>query len=936
MLEPLFVVHERRLLFDLVRRRRSPVRLPNAKEQVLALAPRRRRGDLDHVPQDRRPQRHGHHQHAVDPGRPRGLGPPAPILSLLVPEGPDVLAHEVLVGAGRRRQRLPRQMLLEGLAPRPRGFFPALFSTLLARVALPHKAVGDEPAPPARSLSRRAERVHQQIVGKLRQESRAGEVGARPRPQAPVRSFLLDPAPSPPPERVPSKVEPVQGRVQQGREPRRGDLRPKEARDHHEGLEGERQQKEPVEGEELEERGDLETLAGAPEEARRGERGDRDGDASTDGDALDQKRCEPVGRVGAARRARRLARARGDVPHQRRGDLLDPGHEEILEHEELEVAVVRVGGRPLAAGRSAADGRRRARRARDGALLLFISFLDVVQEPKDADAEERHADLLDQRAERALLHRPRLAREERGAFHERRRLGGVLRRDAAAVHGHRLREREELAPPDARRHAYLDAVRAGHDRARRARRHDPGDRLLRPVLRGVDGRGRPLDQAEAAGARAAAEATPDVAAAAIVEAAAEAAAEAGRHLLQSLPRERRGDGQLCQKRGDGPLLPERRDAGRELIQARRDVASEKRCDAGRELLQARHDVAPEPGAPLAELLVARARLARLTEQQPTELQAREKQRDRARDQLEDPAAAADEDAPAGNGPVLCLRDDPVPAPLQPRVAAARRLRDAAREDDAKDPDADEGHEGQALAPRDPDGAEEVDAGRRGEAADVRDLVAAAPRGPRLHRPPEPRERRGVVAQLRAGLAADVAAAAVELARRGPRARVRRRGRRRGVEPGEFARRARRGPEVLPRVVPLGPPAGVVVGLVQPRLVPALPRAELRVEEVAVLGDHAAGLDALALAPAPVPRRGRPRLCMTEVGAPPVARAGDLVAERRPEPRDEVPPAPRVLADVVERAGRRVAPQVVAGVGLSPKVAGAGADEFPVGGEDARR
>ena len=79
----------------------------------------------------------------------------------------------------------------------------------------------------------------------------------------------------------------------------------------------------------------------------------------------------------------------------------------------------------------------------------------------------------------------------------------------AAVHGHRLREREELAPPDARRHAYLDAVRAGHDRARRARRHDPGDRLLRPVLRGVDGRGRPLDQAEAAGARAAAEATPD-------------------------------------------------------------------------------------------------------------------------------------------------------------------------------------------------------------------------------------------------------------------------------------------------------------------------------------------------------------------------------------------------------------------------------------------
>ena len=253
-------------------------------------------------------------------------------------------------------------MLLEGLAPRPRRFFPALFSTLLARVALPHKTVVDEPAPPARSLSRRAERVHQQIVGKLWQESRADEVVARPIRQGPVRSEPAAAVTVPGPERVPCEVAPVQGRVQQGREPRGGDLRSKEARDHHEGLEGERQQEEPVEGKELEERGDLETLAGAPEEARRGARGDRDGDAAADGDALDQKGCEPVGRVGAARRARRLARALRNVPHQRRGDDLDPRHEEQLEHDELEVAVVRVEGRPLAAASPADDGRWRARR----------------------------------------------------------------------------------------------------------------------------------------------------------------------------------------------------------------------------------------------------------------------------------------------------------------------------------------------------------------------------------------------------------------------------------------------------------------------------------------------------------------------------------------------------------------------------------------------
>ena len=240
--------------------------------------------------------------------------------------------------------------------------------------------------------------------------------------------------------------------------------------------------------------------------------------------------------------------------------------------------------------------------------------------------------MLGQRGGRALFYNPRLAREERGAFRERRRLGGVFRRGAVVARGRRLREREELAPLDALRHLDLDAVGAGHDRARRSRRHDPGDRLLRPVLRGVDGRGRPLDQ----------ESTPKVAAAATVE----AAAEAGRpllqalpRLLQALPRERRGDGQLCQKRGDGPLLPKRRDAGRELFQkrddgllflkrldARRDVASEKRRDAGRELLHPRRDVASEPGAPLAELLVARARLVAEHDQQPAEEQEEKERR----------------------------------------------------------------------------------------------------------------------------------------------------------------------------------------------------------------------------------------------------------------------------------------------------------------------
>ena len=227
--------------------------------------------------------------------------------------------------------------------------------------------------------------------------------------------------------------------------------------------------------------------------------------------------------------------------------------------------------------------------------------------------------MLGQGARRALFYNPRLAHEERGAFRERRRLGGVFRRGAVVARGRRLREREELAPLDALRHLDLDAVGAGHDRARRARRHDPGDRLLRPVLRGVDGRGRPLDQ----------ESPPKFAAAATA-ATVEAAAEAGRPLLRALVRERRGD---------GPLLPKRRDAGRELFQkrddgllvlkrrdARREVASEKRRDAGRELLHPRRDVASEPGAPLAELLVARARLVAEHDQQPAEEQEEKERR----------------------------------------------------------------------------------------------------------------------------------------------------------------------------------------------------------------------------------------------------------------------------------------------------------------------
>ena len=190
--------------------------------------------------------------------------------------------------------------------------------------------------------------------------------------------------------------------------------------------------------------------------------------------------------------------------------------------------------------------------------------------------------MLSQRAGRALFYNPRLAHEERGAFRERRRLGGVFRRGAVVARGRRLREREELAPLDALRHLDLDTVRAGHDRARRARRHDPGDRLLRPVLRGVDGRGRPLDQASPQG----------------VAQAVAVARETGPRGRRSFP--------------EGPR--DGRGAGRNFSHARR------------ELLQNWRDVASEPGAPLAELLVARADLLAEHDEQPAEEQEEKERR----------------------------------------------------------------------------------------------------------------------------------------------------------------------------------------------------------------------------------------------------------------------------------------------------------------------
>ena len=191
---------------------------------------------------------------------------------------------------------------------------------------------------------------------------------------------------------------------------------------------------------------------------------------------------------------------------------------------------------------------------------------------------------------------------------------------------------------------------------------------------------------------------------------------------------------------------------------------------------------------------------------------------------------------------------------------------------------------------------------------------------------------GAVAELGARLPAGPEAAAVELARHVPCARVGRRGRRRYVQAPPAARRARRGPEVIPRVPPVRISVAVVVVLVQPRLVPGLPPRELRVEEVAVFGDHAAGLDALAVAHAPILPRRRPGLVLPQVGPEPVADAG-VVAEDFPVlPRPEaVPPAPRIRAGVVERAGRRVAAQVVAGVRLAAEGAGGRA-----GGQAGRR
>ena len=202
--------------------------------------------------------------------------------------------------------------------------------------------------------------------------------------------------------------------------------------------------------------------------------------------------------------------------------------------------------------------------------------------------------MLGQRAGRALFYNPRLAREERGAFRERRRLGGVFRRDGAVARGRRLREREELAPLDALRHLDLDAVGAGHDRARRARRHDPGDRLLRPVLRGVDGRGRPLDQESLQGVATARDRT-----------ARDRTARRPRAARETGPRGRRSF-------PEGPR--DGRGAGRNFSHARR------------ELLQNWRDVASEPGAPLAELLVARADLLAEHDEQPAEEQEEKERR----------------------------------------------------------------------------------------------------------------------------------------------------------------------------------------------------------------------------------------------------------------------------------------------------------------------
>ena len=587
--------------------------------------------------------------------------------------------------------------------------------------------------------------------------------------------------------------------------------------------------------------------------------------------------------------------------------------------------------------------------------------------------------MLGQGARRALFYNPRLAHEERGAFRERRRLGGVFRRGAVVARGRRLREREELAPLDALRHLDLDAVGAGHDRARRARRHDPGDRLLRPVLRGVDGRGRPLDQASPQG-------VPP--AAAVAREAAAAAREAG----PEGPRDGAGAGQ--------ELFLKRRDAGRELLQNWRDAASEPGAPLG-ELLVARADLSPknveqpaeeqadkeqqdaqlvsvdpvfvyvvknpEPGERRreregndrdakqrgpAQLLAARAHLVAEDEEVPAEEQGDEQQEgtqlvyypeagERRRDHdgndrdaeqrgpaqrefhvREDPAPAAPEDAAPGAAPLALV--GPVAQLLEPRVADARRLRDAARRRDADDVDDEEAQPREDVEHGNPQSVL-IPGELRAKGADVRNRLAAAPVGPLLHRGPELLEEDGVVAELAARLPAGPEAAAVELFFHVPRARVGRGGRRFRVEPGEMAGRARRDPEVRPRVVePPMFPMFMVVGAVPvpppcPRLVPPLPLPELRVEEVAVFGDHAAGPDALSLAHAPVPRAVWPRR-PRDVAPPPVA----LTIVPRPPtvPGTQVPPAPRIRAGVVERAGRRVAAQVVAGVGLAPEAAGA--------------
>merc|ERR1712138_147410 len=123
--------------------------------------------------------------------------------------------------------------------------------------------------------------------------------------------------------------------------------------------------------------------------------------------------------------------------------------------------------------------------------------------------------------------------------------------------------------------------------------------------------------------------------------------------------------------------------------------------------------------------------------------------------------------------------------MEVRVSRTRRLRGAARRRDADDVDEADAQPRDDLSGRDPSynvGVVEYTIktlaviptlrGRlRREAAGVRNRVAAALVGPLLHGGLELLEEDGVVAELVARLPAGPEAAAVELARHVPRARV---------------------------------------------------------------------------------------------------------------------------------------------------------------------